>query len=81
LAVSDSGRGVRPEIIPTLFKEFSRGDVAKDHPEGSGIGLYSAKEIIEKGHNGKIWVESKGEGKGSSFIVELPSYSEKTINK
>ena len=72
LAISDSGRGIKPEIIPTLFKEFSRGDVGKDHPDGSGIGLYSAREIIEKGHNGKIWVESEGDGKGSTFIIELP---------
>ena len=38
---------------------------------GSGLGLYLAKEIIEKGHLGKIWAESAGADKGSIFYVEL----------
>lgn len=38
-----------------------------------GIGLYLAKEILEK-HNGKIWVKSEGPEKGSSFFVSLPIY-------
>ncbi len=33
--------------------------------------MYTSKEIVDS-HGGKIWVESKGEGKGSRFIVELP---------
>jgi len=36
-----------------------------------GLGLYVAKEMV-KAHNGKIWAESEGKGKGSMFIVELP---------
>jgi signal transduction histidine kinase len=74
LAISDSGRGIKPEIIPTLFKEFSRGDGAQVDVGGSGIGIYAAKEIVEKGHGGKIWVESGGDGKGSTFTVELPEF-------
>jgi len=35
------------------------------------LGLYVAKEMV-KAHNGKIWAESEGKGKGSTFIVELP---------
>lgn len=41
------------------------------HVDGSGLGLYIAKQIIEA-HNGKIWAESDGEGHGSRFCVELP---------
>ncbi|OGI95470.1 hypothetical protein A2917_02835 [Candidatus Nomurabacteria bacterium RIFCSPLOWO2_01_FULL_42_17] len=76
VAISDSGIGIKPEIMPTLFKEFSRGEGAKVDVGGSGIGIYLAKEIIEKGHQGKVWAESEGTGKGSTFTVELPAYSE-----
>jgi len=72
IVISDSGEGIKPEIMPKLFKEFSRGEGAKMDVMGSGIGLFLAKEIIEKGHHGKIWAESEGAGKGASFIFELP---------
>ena len=42
--------------------------------EGSGLGLYISKEIVEL-HDGKIWVESEGRNKGSTFIVRLPRNS------
>ena len=73
LAVSDSGMGIKPEIIPTLFQKFNRGEGNKMNTTGSGLGLYLAKEIIEKGHQGKIWAESEGADKGSTFIFELES--------
>ena len=38
---------------------------------GRGIGLYISAQII-KAHNGKIWAESAGVGKGSTFNIELP---------
>ncbi len=37
---------------------------------GTGLGLYVAKEMI-KAHGGRVWVESEGQGKGSTFFVEL----------
>ncbi|MCD6233027.1 hypothetical protein J7J81_01425, partial [bacterium] len=39
--------------------------------EGVGLGLYVSKKYIEL-HHGKIWAESEGRGKGSTFYVELP---------
>ena len=39
--------------------------------EGSGLGLYISKEIVEL-HGGEIWVESKGRNKGFAFILRLP---------
>lgn len=80
LAVSDSGMGIKPEIISELFKEFSRGEGAKVDVGGSGIGLFLAKEIIEKGHHGRIWAESDGADKGSTFIAELPLFSENMLS-
>ncbi|HTE48577.1 MAG TPA: HAMP domain-containing sensor histidine kinase [Candidatus Paceibacterota bacterium] len=79
VAISDSGMGIPPEIMPTLFKEFARGEGAKMDVKGSGIGIYLAKEIIEKGHHGRIWAESEGADKGSTFTFELPIFSEDMI--
>ncbi len=69
--VSDSGRGIAPDEMPMLFQKFSRASgVQLVHVEGTGLGLYIAKEILKK-HKGKIWAESEGKGKGSSFIIDF----------
>ena len=54
LTISDSGMGIKPEILPTLFQKFNRGEGNKMNTSGSGLGLYLAKEIIENGHQSKI---------------------------
>lgn len=70
-SVSDSGRGLEVDEIPLLFQKFSRArGVQLVHTEGTGLGLYIAKNIIEK-HNGKIWVESEGKDKGSTFFIQF----------
>jgi len=72
LKIEDSGIGISPETIPALFQKFSRAKgISKLHTDGSGLGLYVASEMV-KAHKGRIWVESKGRGKGSAFFVELP---------
>lgn len=71
LTVSDSGRGISPEIKDRLFGQFVRGKEGIEKTQGTGLGLYIAKEIITA-HQGKIWVESEGIGKGSTFYIELP---------
>src|SRR3989344_3372818 len=74
LSVKDSGIGVPKELQTRLFEKFSRGSgISKINTGGSGLGLYVAKEIIDA-HSGRIWVESNGEGKGSTFIMELEEY-------
>jgi signal transduction histidine kinase len=70
LAIKDTGVGIPKEIIGKLFEKFSRGEGAKLNTSGSGLGLYLVKELIEA-HKGRVWAESEGEGKGSTFIVEL----------
>ncbi len=70
--VIDTGIGISEEDLPNLFKKFSRGkNISIVHPEGTGIGLYVGRMMI-KAHQGKIWVESKGKGKGSKFCFKLP---------
>jgi len=69
--VSDSGRGIDSDEMPMLFQKFSRAKGAQLlHTEGTGLGLYIAKQIIEK-HGGKIWAESEGRGKGSKFCIDF----------
>jgi len=71
-SVTDSGVGIRPEDMGNLFKKFSRGSgTSLIHTEGTGLGLYVARMMIEA-HHGKIWAESAGVGKGSKFCFELP---------
>lgn len=68
---SDTGIGMSALTKEKIFRKFSRADgVSKVYTEGTGLGLYVAKEIIKK-HEGRIWAESKGEGQGSTFYVEL----------
>ena len=70
--VEDTGQGLKREEIETLFNKFVRGQRAlKVQTDGSGLGLYIAKRVIDM-HNGKIGVDSPGVGKGSTFWFEVP---------
>ncbi len=70
--VSDTGAGISEENIAELFAKFSRKDTANANIEGTGLGLYVVKLMIEA-HGGRTWAESEGEGKGSRFIIEIPT--------
>lgn len=73
ITVSDTGIGISDEIKGRLFDKFTRGeDAGKVIADGSGLGLYIVKKIMEK-HHGRVWAESGGKGKGSQFHVELMS--------
>jgi signal transduction histidine kinase len=69
--IKDTGVGISPEVMPKLFMKFSRAPNASEaNILGTGLGLFIAKSFIEA-HEGKIWAESEGAGKGSLFVVEL----------
>jgi signal transduction histidine kinase len=69
--VKDSGIGVPAEEQAHLFNKFFRATNARRaRPDGTGVGLYLAKKVIDA-HDGKILFESK-EGKGSTFGFRLP---------
>jgi len=71
ISIKDTGEGISKEEIPYLFESFSRGSAGtRFWTEGAGLGLYVAKKFVEM-HNGKIWAESPGRGKGSTFYIEL----------
>jgi signal transduction histidine kinase len=73
--IKDTGVGIAPETLPHLFQKFSRAENAsKTNIRGTGLGLYVAKEMIEA-HHGTIRAESRGEGQGSTFFVELEPFT------
>jgi signal transduction histidine kinase len=71
--VEDTGIGIPPEAMRSLFDEFYRAPNAKQLDEaGTGLGLAIVKDLVEQ-YRGTIDVESE-EGKGSTFTVSLPVY-------
>lgn len=70
-SVSDTGSGIKKDDFGKLFQKFSRGTGATSITEGTGLGLYVARQMVEA-HKGHIWAESKGEGMGSKFCFSLP---------
>lgn len=70
-SVTDTGKGIAPEYIKTIFEKYTRGNNSATHSTGLGLGLYVAKIIIAK-HKGNIWAESDGENKGATFAFTLP---------
>lgn len=69
--VTDQGIGIPPEELGAVFERFHRGkDVSTSHYGGLGLGLYIARQIVER-HGGRIWVESDGEN-GTTFAFRLP---------
>lgn len=75
LKIKDTGAGISKETLGTLFQKFARGDGAKLNSSGSGLGLYLVREIMDA-HKGRVWVESEGLGKDSTFFVELDEVKE-----
>ena len=70
--VQDTGAGIDPGEVGALFSSFRRGDVGRRQwTEGSGLGLYIAQEFVTL-HGGRIWAESAGKGRGSTFSIEIP---------
>jgi signal transduction histidine kinase len=73
IAVRDTGAGIAPELLPTLFAKYHRlpGEATRS-ASGTGLGLLIAKEIVE-GHGGTIDVSSTGvPGEGTTFVIDVP---------
>ena len=74
VSVSDEGRGIHAEILPHLFRKFSRIE-AEEQGGDTGLGLAVCKGIVEA-HGGRIWAESDGPGSGARFTFTLPTVEE-----
>lgn len=70
LEVSDQGIGMSPEQVARVFDKFFRADASSGAVEGTGLGMFIAKYIVEA-HGGSIWVESEL-GRGTKVSVVLP---------
>jgi len=70
--VIDTGVGIRAEDLPRLFTELTQLETTQHQwHEGTGLGLALTKRLVAL-HGGRVWAESEGEGKGSTFTVQLP---------
>jgi len=71
VSVNDNGVGIPEKEKSKIFSKFFRGEnVIRMQTEGTGLGMFIAKNIIEK-HNGQIFVKSK-EGRGTEVSFNLP---------
>jgi K+-sensing histidine kinase KdpD len=82
IAIEDEGHGIPFELRERVFDKFFRatrdGDVSTHQPNGTGMGLAIAKGIIEA-HDGRIWIESGANGKGTRVLFTLPVGDEEVI--
>ena len=69
IAVADTGPGIAPEELETIFEEFKQATDGKK-AEGTGLGLPLSRKLVEL-HGGRLWVESAA-GNGSTFRFTLP---------
>src|SRR5205085_2950609 len=71
VSVADQGIGIPAEDLARVFDRFYRVGGSADAVAGQGLGLSICKEIVNA-HGGKIWAESDGAGRGSTFAFTLP---------
>lgn len=73
ISVKDTGLGIPPDQLESIFQEFSQVDTSTTRKVGgTGLGLPISRRLIEM-HGGRLWAESTGiEGEGSTFFIELP---------
>jgi PAS domain S-box-containing protein len=75
VSIEDNGIGITEDEKKKIFKQFGKieryGQGWDIGIEGTGMGLYTSKKIVEL-HGGKIWVESEGRNMGSKFCFSLP---------
>jgi len=77
LAVCDEGPGISREDLKVIFQPFGRGRSADRLAEGTGMGLYAVKQIIEA-HDGEITVQS-APGRGTTFQIKIPLATERAL--
>jgi len=68
IRVIDNGNGIPQKVLDKIFQPFF---TTKPTGQGTGLGLSLSYDIVTKGHDGEIKVETK-EGEGSAFTISLP---------
>lgn len=70
--VTDTGRGIAPELLPQIFERFRQGDEnSGERQSGLGLGLSITRHLVEM-HGGSVVAASPGEGRGATFTIRLP---------
>ena len=73
ISISDTGVGLAPEDVDRIFAPFEQAENSLNRKyQGTGLGLSLSKQFIEL-HGGRIWAETKGKGKGSTFHFIIPA--------
>ena len=74
ISLMDTGNGLDPAYHQNIFNKFEQVDLNKQNVSvgRAGLGLAFCKMAVEA-HGGEIWVESEGEGKGSTFHFTIPN--------
>ena len=73
LSVSDTGQGIEPEFLSLVFEPFRQQDEGMNRrSQGLGLGLAIVRKLIEL-HGGQVSASSPGAGRGSTFVVRLPT--------
>ena len=80
ISIKDNGLGMTKNQLKHAFEEFYKADMSRHDFESSGLGLSICKKIIER-HNGKIWLESEGLGKGTIVFFTLPLFKNEELEK
>jgi CheY-like chemotaxis protein len=72
ITVSDTGEGIESDFVPHVFERFRQADASASRRHGGlGIGLALVKLFVEL-HGGKVRAASEGQGKGATFVIDLP---------
>jgi len=72
LSIRDQGVGIPAGELKRIFKRFYRvSNRSLSHVKGTGLGLFIVRAIVRK-HGGRVFAESKGEGRGTTVVLELP---------
>ena len=73
IAIADNGVGIEPALLPRIFDLFVQGAQSSDRKQGGlGIGLAIVQQLVAM-HGGEVRAYSPGVGRGSEFVVELPT--------
>ena len=80
ITVNDTGKGISAEFLPFVFDRFRQADSSSTRVHGGlGLGLALARHLVEL-HGGSVLAASAGEGKGSTFSVQLPLLSNEGVS-
>jgi signal transduction histidine kinase len=75
IRVTDTGKGIHPGFLPYVFDRFRQADSSTTRSHGGlGLGLAIVRHLVEL-HGGTVHADSDGEGRGSTFTVDLPEHA------